>query len=75
MNFHEAKRAFYVAYWTEMLALSEGNITLAAKLAGVHRSYVHELVRTLGIPYRHGARGRRCQVADWFKSQASDTRC
>jgi hypothetical protein len=44
MTYHEELRAFKVSYWKKILRQAGGNITLAAKMAGVNRTHMHRIV-------------------------------
>ena len=48
-NYAEALRTFQRAYWTALLTFTGGDVTEAAKRAGVDRAHLYNLFRDIGI--------------------------
>jgi DNA-binding NtrC family response regulator len=47
--FREARTVFERAYFSEIIKRAEGKISLAARLAGIHRATFHKKLRQLGL--------------------------
>lgn len=45
----QALQEYKLAYWTWLMAKAGGNVSLAAKLAGLNRTHVYKLVHSLNI--------------------------
>ncbi len=48
LRYKEAMRDFQVRYWTDQLLIA-GTVSGAAKRAGVNRTYLHKVIKTLGV--------------------------
>lgn len=59
-RYYEALKAFKIAYWTRMLLHTSGNVTNAARIAGVCRQVAHKLILQLGV-----RSPRRKQRGNW----------
>ena len=49
LSYREARRLFEKAYCTQLLQATHGNISQAARLAGLDRSHLREKMKTLGL--------------------------
>jgi DNA-binding protein Fis len=59
VTYAEALMEFKRAYWRAVLVETGGNVTQAAKIAGLYRQTTHAILRRLGIrnPVRRKLRG------------------
>jgi hypothetical protein len=57
MRMSVAVRRFKREYWTALLTRYDHNVTRAARVAGVNRTYAYKIIHALRVPHRWGYGG------------------
>ena len=63
-RYNIAAREFMRRFWQDMLVETDGNVSEAARRAGVHRSNAYVMMKRANIPVRRVARGNWGDLTD-----------